>query len=151
MKHKKLAEMVTERCYDEIIKKLKEHVGEKAFLYIFPALRKALEKGSGIVREEILINWLNIESCRVCDVCGAIMQKGWYNMGKYACSEECVIQQEGITREEYERYQIYKATIQDYLDNEKDGRKAEDLTHEEITFLMDNLLPDCDAHYTEWG
>ena len=147
----KLEEMVSESCYNEIVKKLKEYVSGKAFLYIFPAVRKALEEGSGKVRKEILINWLDIESCRVCDECGAIMQKGWYNMGKYACCEECVIQQESITRKEFVRYQIYEGTIQEYLDNEREGRKAEGLTQEEIATLLDVILPDCDAYYTEWG
>lgn len=147
MEQKKLESMVSQHCYDEIVAKLKEQVGEEAFLYIFPAVKKALEEGSGKVREEILTGWLEIDSCRVCSECGKIMQEGWYNMGKYACSDECVMKQDGITKEEFDRYQIYKATIEAQLE---EGQNIEDLTKEEIDQILESVLEDCDAYYTEW-
>ena len=147
MEQKKLESMVSQHCYDEIVAKLKEQVGEEAFLYIFPAVKGALEEGSGKVREEILTGWLEIDSCRVCSECGKIMQEGWYNMGKYACSDECVMKQDGITKEEFDRYQIYKATIEAQLE---EGQNIEDLTKEEIDQILESVLEDCDAYYTEW-
>lgn len=147
MEQKKFESMVSQHCYDEIVAKLKEQVGEEAFLYIFPAVKKALEEGSGKVREEILTGWLEIDSCRVCSECGKIMQEGWYNMGKYACSDECVMKQDGITKEEFDRYQIYKATIEAQLE---EGQNIEDLSKEEIDQILESVLEDCDAYYTEW-
>ena len=75
------------------------------------------------------------------------MQEGWYNMGKYACSDECVMKQDGITKEEFDRYQIYKATIEAQLE---EGQNIEDLTKEEIDQVLESVLEDCDAYYTEW-
>ncbi len=66
MEQQKLESMVSQHCYDEICAKLKEQVGEEAFEYVFPGVKKALEEGSGKVREEILISWLNCDSCRIC-------------------------------------------------------------------------------------
>ncbi len=75
------------------------------------------------------------------------MEEGWYNMGKYACSDECIIKQEGISQEEYDRYQIYKSTIESYLD---DGQNIDDLTKEEIQEIIDENIENWDAYYTEW-
>jgi hypothetical protein len=146
----KLEKMVSQQCYDEICAKVKAQVGEQAFDYIFPAVKKALEEGGIETRNQILSRWLDIGSCRVCDECGAIMEEGWYNCGKYACSDECVCKQDGITKEEFDRFQIYKTTIQGYLDDEKKGRKAEKLTDEEIAEIMNEIFDDCDAYYTSW-
>ncbi len=142
--------MVSADCNNEITIKLMKKVGNHAHKYIFPAVKKALEEGSGKVRKQILSDWLNVESCRVCDECGAIMQEGWYNMGKYACSDECVIHQEEVTREEFDRYSIYKETLCEYLRHEGKGRKPEDLTQEEIDRLIEMFLEECDAYYTSW-
>lgn len=146
----KLENMVSQQCYDEICAKVKAQVGEQAFDYIFPAVKKALEEGGIETRNQILSRWLDIGSCRVCDECGKIMQEGWYNMGRYACSDECVMKQDGITKEEFDRFQIYKTTIQEYLDDEGKERKADDLTDDEIKTIMEEIFDDCDAYYTSW-
>ena len=75
---KTLESMISEHAYDEITKKVKEMIGEESFEFVFPGIKKALEEGSGKVREEILINWLNVDSMRVCTYCGKIMEEGWY-------------------------------------------------------------------------
>ena len=58
---KKLEEMVSKKCYDAIVAKVKEKVGENVFDYVFPCIKKALEEGDGKIREDILINWLDME------------------------------------------------------------------------------------------
>lgn len=75
--------MISKHAYDEIVAKVKERIGEESFEYIFPGIKKALEEGSGAVREEILINWLNVDSMRVCTQCGAIMEEGWYLVSRW--------------------------------------------------------------------
>ena len=150
MENKKLSQMISESALCEIITEVQKKVGLEASTYILPGVLKALEEGSGIVREQILSDWLNVESCRVCSECGAIMQEGWYNVGKYACSDECVIKQDGISHEEFKRYQIYKSTIQSYLDNEGKNRKADDLTDDEIREIINEIIDNCDAYYTSW-
>ena len=93
-----LKQMISVDAYNEIVEKVKEAVGKNASAYILPAVIKALEEGSGNVREEILSEWLNVDSMRVCTQCGAIMQEGWYlNTNGYACSDECAAKSEGIT------------------------------------------------------
>lgn len=148
---KKLEEMVSKNCYDEIVAKVKENVGESAFEYVFPAIKKALEEGDGKVREEILINWLDVDSCRVCSYCGAIMEEGWYlcNNG-YACSDKCAAESEHITMEEFEKWRIYKGDIIDYLEDEGKGRKIEDLSKDECDEIIDELSDNLDYYYTEW-
>lgn len=150
MEKKKLSQMISESALCEIITEVQKKVGLEASTYILPGVLKALEEGSGIVRNQILSEWLDVDSCRVCDVCGTIMEEGWYNMGTYACSDECVIKQDGITKEEFDRFQIYKTTIQEYLDEEKKGRKADDLTKKEIAEIMNEIFDDCYAYYTSW-
>ena len=145
-----LEQMVSQHVYDEIVENTKKMVGEKAFDFVFPAIKKALEEGDREVREEILISFLDCDSCRVCTECGKIMSEGWYNMGQYACSDECVIKQDGITKEEFDRFSIFKSTIQHYLDDEGEGRQADDLSDEEIKTITDELLENSDAYYTEW-
>ena len=49
MEQQKLESMVSARCYDEIVEKVKEQVGEDAFEYIFPAVKKALEEAGATV------------------------------------------------------------------------------------------------------
>lgn len=150
-KKKTLESMVSEHAYDEIVSKVKEQVGEESFDYIFPAIKKALEEGSGEVREGILINWLDCDSMRVCTQCGAIMEEGWYlNDAGYACSDECAAQSEGITMEEFEKYRIYKDDILQHLEDEGKGRKIEDLTQDEIEAIIDAVNEYAQYCYTEW-
>ena len=152
MEQKKLESMVSQHCYDEIVAKLKEQVGEEAFQYIFPAIKKAIEDGSGKVREEILIYWLDVDSCRICSHCGAIMEEGWYlDCQGYACSDECAMEIMNVPdMEHFRRYRIYKEDVDQYLEDEGKGRKEEDLTQEEIDQILESVLEDCDAYYTEW-
>lgn len=149
---KTLAAMVSDNCYNEIVEKLKEHVGASVFAYIFPAVKKALEEGSGEVRETILSNWLDIDSCRVCSHCGAIMQEGWYlDCQGYACSDECAMEIMNVPDiEHFHRYRIYKEDIDAFLEEEGEGRKEEDLTQEEIEEIIDTVSDDMQACYTEW-
>lgn len=147
----KLETMISRHAYNEILSKVKEQVGENAFDYIFPGVKKALEEGSGKVRQEILINWLNCDSMRVCSYCGEIMEEGWYlNMNGYACSDECAAQSEGITMEQFEKWRIYKDDIVSYLEDENEGRKIEDLTKEECDEIIDEIADDLDYYYTAW-
>ena len=148
---KKLESMISKHAYDEIVEKLKKQVGENAFEYIFPAVKKALEEGSGAVREEILISWLSVDSMRVCTQCGEIMEEGWYlNLAGYACSDECAAKSEGITMEEFEKWRIYKDDIVSYLEDEDEGRKIEDLTKAECDEIIEEIADDLDYYYTEW-
>ena len=150
-KKQTLEEMVSKHAYDEIVAKVKEQVGEESFGYIFPGIKKALEEGSGKVREKILISWLSVDSMRVCTQCGAIMQKGWYlDCAGYACSDECAAKSEGITMEEFEKWRIYKDDIVSYLEDEGKGRKIEDLTKEECDEIIEANCQDRDYYYTEW-
>ena len=152
MEQQTLESMVSQHCYDEIVEKLKKQVGEEAFEYIFPGVKKALEEGSGNVREEILINWLDCDSCRICSNCGAIMEEGWYlDCQGYACSDECAMTIMQVpTKELFERYRIYKEDVDQYLEDEGEGRKEEDLTQEEIDEIIDIVSDDMQACYTEW-
>lgn len=146
-----LESMISKHAYDEIVSKVKEQVGEESFDYIFPGIKKALEEGSGAVREEILINWLNCDSMRVCTYCGKIMQEGWYlDCNGYACSDECAAEGEGITMEEFKKYRIYKDDILQHLEDEGEGRKIEDLTKEECDEIISEIAEDLDYYYTEW-
>ena len=146
-----LESMVSKHAYDEIVSKVKVQVGEESFDYIFPAVKKALEEGSGKVREEILIHWLDCDSVRVCTYCGKIMQEGWYlDCNGYACSDECAAEGEGITMEEFKKYRIYKDDILQHLEDEGKGRKIEDLTKEECDEIIDEIADDLDYYYTEW-
>lgn len=148
---KTLESMISAHAYEEIVEKVKKQVGEAAFEYIFPAVKKALEEGSGKVREEILIHWLDCDSVRICTYCGKIMQKGWYlECNGYACSDECAAESEGITMEEFKKYRIYKDDILQHLEDEGEGRKIEDLTKEECDEIIDEIPDDLDYYYTEW-
>ena len=149
--NKTLESMISKEAYEEIQAKVKEQVGEESFDYIFPAVKKALEEGSGKVREEILSGWLDCDSMRVCTYCGKIMQKGWYlNCNGYACSDECAAESEGITMEQFKKWRIYKDDIVSYLEDENEGRKIEDLTKEECDVIIDELSDDLDYYYTSW-
>lgn len=146
-----LKEMISDSAYKEIEEKVKEAVGEGPFEYIFPGVVKALEEGNGSIRQQILIEWLDVDSMRVCTVCGAIMEEGWYlnNMG-YACSDECAAKSEDITMEQFEKWRIYKDDIIEYLEEEGRGRKIEDLTKEECDEIIDEYCADKDYCWTQW-
>ena len=146
-----LESMVSKHAYNEIVSKVKVQVGENAFPHVFPAIKKALEEGSGKVRYEILISWLNVDSMRVCTQCGAIMEEGWYlDCAGYACSDACAAKSEGITMEEFEKWRIYKDDIVSYLEDEGKGRKIEDLTKEECDEIIDEIADNFDYCYTSW-
>ena len=148
---KKLEEILSAHCYNEFVEKVKHYVGEESFPIIFPAVKEAVEKGSGQAREEILINWLDMDSCRVCSYCGEIMEEGWYlDCSGYACSDECAAKAEGLTMEEFAKWRIYKHDIEEYLEYEGLGRKIEDLTKEECDEVIDNFIDNVDYYYTEW-
>ena len=147
-----LESMLSARCYDELVEKVKSEVGEEAFEYIFPAVKKALEEGSGVSREHILRMWLDMDTCRVCSHCGAIMDEGWYldAMG-YACSDECAMEIMDVPdMEHFRRYRIYKQDIDEYLEDEGKGRKEEDLSQEEIELIISKVHEYVDACYTQW-
>lgn len=150
-KKQTLENTLSAHAYEEIVTKVKEQVGEEAFPYIFPGIKKALEEGSGAVREQILINWLDCDSMRVCSYCGKIMQEGWYlECNGYACSDKCAAESEGITMEEFKKYRIYKDDILQHLEDEGKGRKIEDLTQDEIEEIIDAVNNDAQYCYTEW-
>lgn len=149
---KTLEEMVSDRCFNEISEKVKHYVGEESFSIIFPAVKKALEESSGGAREEILINWLDVDTCRICSECGAIMEEGWYlDCYGYACSDECAMKiMEVPDMEHFRRYRIYKSDIDYYLETEGLERKEEDLTQEEIEKIINEVNEYSQACYTEW-
>lgn len=150
-KKQTLEKMVSKHAYDEIVSKVKVQVGEESFDYIFPAIKKALEEGDGAVRGEILENWLNCDSMRVCNYCGKIMEEGWYlDSHGYACSDECAAESEGITMDEFKKWRIYKDDIVSYLEDEGKGRKIEDLTKEECDEIINEVWDDLDYYYTSW-
>lgn len=147
-----LEEMVSDEAFKEISDKVKHYVGEEAFPIIFPAVKKALEEGSGSCREEILSAWLDCDHVRVCSHCGAIMEEGWYlDCCGYACSDECAKEiMEVPTMELFYRYRIYKYEIDEYLEDEGLGRKEQDLTQEEIDEIIEIVGDDMQACYTDW-
>ena len=150
--NKNLPQMISSHAYDEIVSKVKEYVGEEASEYILPGIIKALEEGGGVVREEILNGWLDVESMRVCSYCGAIMEEGWYlECNGYACSDECAAQSEGITMEEFEKWRIYKDDIVEYLRETKDTRDITKLSAEECDKIIESIAPHRDYYWTEWN
>lgn len=87
---KKLENLVSSHCYDEIVEKTKNLFGE-AFDYVFSAIKKALERGNGNVRRAI-VDLLDLDSCRVCDTCGKLIEEGYLceDALKYSCSKRCL-------------------------------------------------------------
>ena len=148
----KLKTMISEHCYDELVEKLTEYVGEDNVQTILPSIAKILVEGTGQQKEHILNNWLDMDSCRVCTTCGKIMEEGWYlNEAGYACSDECAAKSEGITMDEFKRYKIYKDDLIDYLEDEGKGRKLEDLTDDEVADIInDEIMDNVDWYWTEW-
>lgn len=150
-KKQTLEKMVSKHAYNEIVSKVKVQVGEESFGYIFPGIKKALEEGSGAVRDEILSNWLDCDSMRVCTHCGKIMEKGWYLDDSYACSDECCMALTNIGKEEFDKYGIYKYDIEEYLKDEGKGRTIKGLTKEEIDEITTEIVDNSGTnYYTEW-
>ena len=150
--NKQLQEMMSDVSYKELQIKVKDLVGEKNFNIIFPSIVKALVNGGRDEREQILITWLNMDTCRVCSICGEIMSEGWYlNDAGYACSDECAAKSEGISMDEFSRYQIYKDDLIEYLEDEGEGRTLEDLEDWECAEIIEGVILDnVDYYWTEW-
>ena len=152
MEKKRLEEMVSDGCIKEIKQKIRNFVGKKAMLQLYPAIKKVIEEGDGEIRESILRDWLDVDSVRVCSQCGELMQEGWYldTMG-YACSDECAMQIMNVPdMEHFRRYRIYKEDIDNYLENEGLGRKEENLTQDEIEKILEEVNDESQACYTQW-
>lgn len=149
----KLKTMISEHCYDELVKKLTERVGENNAKVMLPAVAKALVEGGREEREQILINWLDMDSCRVCTTCGKIMEEGWYlNNAGYACSDECAAKSEGITMEQFKKWKIYKDDIIDYLRREGKGRTIDELSDDECADIINDHIDmeNLEYYWTEW-
>ena len=148
----KLKTMISEDCYNELVEKLTEQVGENNAKIMLPAIAKALVEGGREERERILNHWLDMDSCRVCTTCGKIMEGGWYlNDAGYACSDECAAKSEGITMDEFKRYKIYKSDLIEYLKNEGEGRQLEDLDEDECAEIInEEIIDNVDYYWTEW-
>ena len=149
---KKLKTMISEHCFDELVEKLTEYVGEDNVQTILPSIAKILVEGTGQQKEYILNNWLDMDSCRVCTTCGKFMEEGWYlNEAGYACSDECAAKSEGITMDEFKRYKIYKKDLIEYLESEGKGRKLEDLSDDDVAGIInDEIMDNVDWYWTEW-
>ena len=149
---KELKKMISEHCFDELVEKLTEQVGEANAKVMLPAIAKALVEGGREERERILNDWLDMDSCRVCTTCGKIMEEGWYlHDAGYACSDECAAKSEGITMDEFKRYQIYKDDLIEYLEQEGEGRKLEDLSDDEVADIInDEIMDNVEWCRTEW-
>jgi coenzyme F420-reducing hydrogenase beta subunit len=149
----KLKTLISEHCYDELVEKLAEFVGEDNVETILPAVAKALVEGDRLQREHILIDWLDMDSCRVCTTCGKIMEEGWYlNDAGYACSDECAAKSEGITMEQFKKWKIYKDDIIDYLRREGEGRTIDELSEDECADIINDRIDmeNLDYYWTEW-
>lgn len=147
----KLKTLISEHCYDELVGKLTDYVGQDNVDTVLPTIAKILVEGTGEQKEHILIDWLDMDSCRVCSTCGKIMEEGWYlNCAGYACSNECAAKSEGISMDEFKRYRIYKDDIKDYLVYEGINKSIEDLTQEECDEIVDKFIDNVDYYWTEW-
>ena len=148
----KLQKMISEYCYNELVEKLKEQVGENNAKVFLPAIAVALVEGGREERESILNKWLEMDSCRVCTTCGKIIEEGWYlNDAGYACSDECAAKSEGLTMDEFNRYKVYKEDLIAYLEDEGKGRKLEDLSEEECAEIInEEIMENVDYYWTEW-
>jgi len=150
-----LKKLMSEDAYNEFLAKIKGQFtcfSEPTIMELANITARDIVNGDREKREEILNDWLDMDTCRVCTTCGAIMSEGWYlNDAGYACSDECAAKSEGITMEEFAKYKIYKDDIQQYLDDTDDPRKLEDLTAEECDDIIDeHIMDNVDYFYTEW-
>ena len=149
----KLKTMISEHCHDELVEKLTERVGENNAKIMLPAVAKALVEGGREERERILINWLDMDSCRVCTTCGKIMEEGWnLNDARYDCSDECAAKSEGITMEQFKKWKIYKDDIIVYLRREGKGRTIDELSEDECADIINTHIDkkNLDYYWTEW-
>lgn len=147
----KLKTMISEHCYDELVEKLTEQLGENNAKVMLPAVAKALVEGGREERERILNTWLDMDSCRVCTTCGKIIEEGWYlNDAGYACSDECAAKSEGITMEQFKKWQIYKDDIIEYLRKNDDTRDIDELSEEECEKIIEEIVEDSEYYWTEW-
>lgn len=148
----KLKTLISKHCYDELVEKLTDYVGQDNVDSILPAVAKILVEGTGDQKEHILIDWLDMDSCRVCSTCGKIIEEGWYlNNAGYACSDECAAISEGITMDEFKKWKIYKDDLIEWLDDEGKGRKLEDLTEDECADIInEEIMDNVDYYWTEW-
>lgn len=150
----KLKQMVNADTYKELLEKLTDNLtNEKVAQSMLPQIAKTLVEGGREEREAILIDWLDMDSCRVCTTCGKIMSEGWYlnNMG-YACSDECAAKSEGITMEQFEKWRIYKDDIEQYLRESGDKRSIDELTADECADIINEKIgfEDLEYYWTEW-
>ena len=152
MAKKILEDMVSAECIKSIKNKIRNFVGKKAMLRLYPAVKKIIEEGDAEIRESILRDWLDVDSVRVCSECGELMQEGWYlDTRGYACSDECAMKIMGVPdMEHFRRYRIYKEDIDYWLEEEGLGRKEEDLTQAEIEEILEEVGSYIDACYTTW-
>lgn len=147
----KLKTMISEDCYDELVEKLTEQLGENNAKVMLPAVAKALVEGGREERERILNTWLDMDSCRVCTTCGKIIEEGWYlNDAGYACSDECAAKSEGITMEQFKKWQIYKDDIIEYLRENDDTRDIDELSQEECDEIIEIVAENSEYYWTEW-
>lgn len=148
-----IKKMMSEHCYEEFVQKLTDQVGESNAKIMLPSIIVAIVKGGREERERILINWLDMDSCRVCTTCGAIMEEGWYlNDAGYACSDECAAKSEGITMDEFKRYKIYSQDIKDYLCRKGDSRNLSELSDDECAGIINDKIDmeNLPYYWTEW-
>lgn len=89
---------------------------------------------------------------RICSICGAKMNEGWYlDAAGYACSDECAAKYEGISMDEFKRYRIFKSDIIDYLNDNKIQKDISQLTDEECDEIITlHIFPYVDYCYTVW-
>ena len=148
---KTLEEMISQHSYDEIKERVENEVGKTVAEYIFPAVKKALEEGDYYTRYDIVIGWLDCDSLRVCDQCGALMSEGWYLCDAgYACSDECAAKSEGISMEQFEKWRIYKDDIIEWLADHNDPRTIDELSKEECDAIVEVVADGKDYYWTQW-
>ena len=148
---KKLEQMVSACVYDEIKAQVVELLGEDGESF-FTVVKVALENGDAKLRSYILHHWLEVDSVRVCDQCGALMEEGWYlGCAGYACSDECAAKSEGITMEQFEKWRIYKDDLIQWLEENDDHRSIDELTKEECDRIIEEEIAlHRDYCWTEW-
>ena len=57
-----------------------------------------------------------------------------------------------VDKDEFDRYSIFKPEIEEFLTDEGEDRKIEELTKEEISEIISGIIDGLDGYYyTEWG